>query len=542
MSLLSKLRNLVQTWRRRPSPLRTRPRAAVSLEQLDHRQLLAVNFTGNAIADIPGTIGNPPLGTAFVVDNNRIPIAPALQPLIRVSGMDIDVVRMKYTPEDDTLSVAIQQPPNEKTLPSFPVIAGDTDNNLNGGTIDPAVLAIDPSFEDVATLGGTETMTVTFDFTGDRVPDVVAGISSDPGVQKLFLVADAIPNPIDPVGLDPSYGTPLQRFTGFAFLDDTDPSRGAFEFQIRDFSQLYQLKSGQPFNRDTVFNVGLFSRAANDAAGEDFKPADTPVRLGLDPIPDCPPLSPPVQINPHASRHVNTAHPNYVRVTVFGTSGFRVRNIDPGSVRFAGAQPLFRFIRRVNADNFPDQTFVFDGSQLDLPPGRPFAAITGLYDDPATGQQVPFSSGHRVFVRTRESFSPQERQEQQRRLAVDPDPLSPLPSDLVGRAAANNVQILQNASASSFGLGGGTVRIRRRDAAPTPRDLDRLVVQPTGRGGIVRREASTPRINRPSTARSDDAPRRRAFPQPSRAVAPQATPRLSKAAIHDMAMAALAAR
>src|SRR4028118_710553 len=55
MSLFRTLLQAVQSWRRRRGHWRTPTRAAVAMEQLDHRQLLSVNFTGNVLTDFPET-------------------------------------------------------------------------------------------------------------------------------------------------------------------------------------------------------------------------------------------------------------------------------------------------------------------------------------------------------------------------------------------------------------------------------------------------------------------------------------------------------
>ena len=47
MSLFTKLFEAVHSWRRRRGGIKPRKRSDLAMEQLDHRQLLAVNFTGN---------------------------------------------------------------------------------------------------------------------------------------------------------------------------------------------------------------------------------------------------------------------------------------------------------------------------------------------------------------------------------------------------------------------------------------------------------------------------------------------------------------
>jgi hypothetical protein len=400
MSFFHSLRKSLGSLRQRLASSRPRRgrHANVALERLDHRQLLSVTFTGNAKADIPDNSGP---GFAIVTNANRVNIPdPVLRNLIKVSGFDINAIRMKYTPDDDILSIALEQPGNEKTIPEFPVIAGDADNNLNGGTVSPAVTAVQPLFQDFAYLADSETMAIFLDLNNDSIPDVVAGISNDLGVSKLYHVAEALVNP-DPViaaNSAPAFGPPLQENTGFAFLQNADPTAGAFEFQILNFSQLYLSQTGQPLRTDSLIGVGGFAGSPDDFADELFIKA-VPVNFGVVPTPECPPLSPPIMINPHQHRHVNTAHPGLVRVNIFGTSGFDVDNIVAESVRFGGAAPLFHFERRINRDEFKDVTFVFRGSDLDFPSGIVEASISGLYNDPSTQTQVTFDSAKIIFVR-----------------------------------------------------------------------------------------------------------------------------------------------
>src|SRR3954447_10073898 len=55
MSLFARLLQAVRTWRRRRGGPKTFRYAGIAMEQLDHRQLLSVNFTGNVPIDFPAT-------------------------------------------------------------------------------------------------------------------------------------------------------------------------------------------------------------------------------------------------------------------------------------------------------------------------------------------------------------------------------------------------------------------------------------------------------------------------------------------------------
>ena len=460
MSLLNSIRDAYRNWRGRRGPdktrVRTRPRATVGMEHLDHRRLLAVNFTGAAATDIPDSTAP---GFAIVRDDNPVPIRnPQLNELIRVSGFDIDAIRLRYTPEDDILSVAIQQPPNQKTTPQFPVIAGDADNNGDGGTVDPAVRLVQPLFQDFPTLGGSETMGVFLDLNNDFIPDVVAGIPNTPGVGKLYTVSTAVtsPDPMVAATTAPGFGAPLTEFTGGAFLRDNDPTQGAFEFQITQFSSLYNLSTGIPLATDTVIRVGGFAGSNDDFIDEEFVPSE-PVNFGLvPPTPPpvvCPPLSPPIQINPHELRHINTAHPTLVRVYVQGTSGFDVSRILPETVRFGGAAPVGSFIRNTDGDEFPDATYIFRGDQLNLPPGQSMASVTGQYLDVPTGHVVNFESARIVFNKTFGDYTPRQLDAQQRRLERFPQ-LEGFPTPALAasaRAAHVDLALDQLGTASTRG-------------------------------------------------------------------------------------------
>ncbi len=376
------------------------------MEQLDHRQLLSVNFTGNLPIDFPAS-----LQPGVVIKENAVglqvpdfpsgPQGQALKNFIKVSGFTISGFRVTYDSPTDTLNVGIEQPDNQKT--GQPLIAGDADNNRNSATTDPAVNpGIDPTFLDQADLGGSESMGIFLDLTGDGVPDVVAGFprsnAGDTG-PKPYQVADAIPNPSNPAAT-PTFGTPLPANVGTFFLVN-DPSRGAFEMAIKNFSQLYQSKTGVPLDANRLIAIGAFGGSDTDGGiGEAYYPANQPFKVGdATPTPPkpCPPLSPNIIVNYHEHNHIDTIHDTLIRVTVFGSSGFHVRDIDPSSVRLGGAAPAFSFLRKVNNDQFIDRTFVFRGPDVVLPPGFTTATLTGnLLNQPA-GAPMNFSSSVTVF-------------------------------------------------------------------------------------------------------------------------------------------------
>jgi hypothetical protein len=410
MSLLAKVVDLFRSWRLRRDGRRDRDRRAdVRMEQLDHRQLLSVNFTGNVAVDFPATKmpGVVILENAPGTRTPQFPSGPVgmqLQNIIKISGFTISGLRVTYDSTDDTLNFGIEQPDNQKT--GQPVIAGDADNNLNSGTTDPAVLAVEPTFFDAPDLGGSESMAIFLDLTGDGIPDVVAGIppvgGMDPTGPKPYQVADAVVNPMNPSGSIPQFGTPLPQNTGNFYLVN-DPAHGAFEMTIKNFSQLYQSKTGVPLTPERLIAVGAYGTSdTDDGISEAFYPANQPFRVSEatpppPTPPQCPPVSPNIIVNYHEHEHIDTIHDTLIRVTVFGSSGFNVRNIDPASVRLGGAAPAFSYLRKVNNDQFIDRTFVFRGPDVTLPPGFTTATLTGNLLNQPPGSPNTFSSSVTVF-------------------------------------------------------------------------------------------------------------------------------------------------
>ena len=419
MRLFRKLLQAVQHWPRRRPSARGAMRSAVNVEQLDHRQLLAVNFTGTVMTDIPGPTGpgvvilqDPKLTNPLDTTVRHPGIPPDIAPLIKVSGLDINGIRLQYTPNDDTLSVGIQQPTSQNApFPNSPVIAGDTDNNRDDGSVNPAVLVKRPAFIDFPSLGGSESMGVFLDLKGNGIPDVVAGISNNAGGTKLYQVAQAVVNP-DPAlaaSTIPDFGTPLPANTGASLLLN-DPQHGAFEFQVTNFSKLYQQVTGQPLATASTISVGAFANSNDDdGISEAFFPAQ-PASFGVippvTPPTICPPAAPLVYINPHENNHVNTAHPTLVRVNVFGTSGFDVTQIVPSSVRLGGAAPVDNYFRDINHDGIKDETFVFRGDQINLPAGITAATVTGNLNNGMPANANTFSSTVAIFNRDKTFYSP----------------------------------------------------------------------------------------------------------------------------------------
>ncbi len=477
LSIKSLFQQAIRSWRRRGVGPKPSKRSGIALEQLDHRQLLAVNFTGIGAVDIPATT-NP--GTVILVDNGtaRHPVIPSdLQPIIKVSGVDVSGIRLEYTPSDDILSVAIDQPDNQKT--GTPVLAGDTDNNGNGGTVASAVLALRPTFIDFPFLGGSESMGVFLNFDGTGVPQVVAGIANNPGAGKLYQVSDAVVNPDPNIAKNsiPNFGAQLLSNTGASFLSN-DPLHPNFEFQITNFSKLYLQETGHALTTTSEIDFGAFGTSNDDdGISEAFVPAQPGVFGVIPPVPPTPPpppicppvppvvpVSPPVLINPHENRHVNTAHPTDVRVSILGTSGFDVTKIDPTTVEIGGAHQLYNFDRHVNNDEFEDRTFIFRGSDIKLPRGITTATVTG---DLTNG--TPFSTSVRIFDRNDSYFTPKQIAARDARWsAAGFSATNPPPTPSQRKYLANmHDKAMEDAASSKTAdfVGTSTVKIARKNAA-----------------------------------------------------------------------------
>lgn len=389
MSLFERLLQAVRSWRRRRGGVRTIRKAGVAMEQLDLRQMLSVTFTGNVAIDFPAT--QTP-GVVVLPDNPSVqhPVIgdPTLQNLVRVSGFDISGLRVTYTPDDGgTLSVGIEQPDSQ--LRPGPVIAGDADNNGNSGGVNPAVTALGLGVQDPADFGGTEYMGVYLDFLNSGTAQVAAGFPQTVpvgGASKRFTVATAMqPGPNAP----PIFVTPLPQHAGNIYTQN-DPRHPNMELSIVNFDQLYQTITGTALEPTSVFHVGAFAGSSQDGPiSEAFFPAQPVVLSAATPPtpepPVCPPISPPILINPHEHRIIDTAHRSLVRVYVQGTSGFDPSTIDASTVDLNGAKPIASMPYQMPRSPFPSRTFVFRASDIQAEPGLQMLTFTATTTD---GQEI----------------------------------------------------------------------------------------------------------------------------------------------------------
>jgi hypothetical protein len=413
MSLFSRLLQAVRSWRPR-RPQQASRRAGVAVEQLDHRQLLSVNFTGNVPTDFPAT-QSP--GVVVLPDNPSVihpSIPPLLQPIVKVSGFDINAIRVSYDATNDTLSFGIDQPASQNPGQGA-VIAGDADNNGNSGTVNPAIPAIQnppgffpfADFQDFPDFMGSEYMGTFLDFTGSGTPQVVAGFSevnpvpptaANPNPPKPYEVAVANPSNL------PVFGAQLPQFTGTVYSQNS-PTAPNMEFTIPHFSQLYQMETGKPLTSSSVVYIGGQAGSANDIGiGEAFFPEQV-VNVGAatQPTPTptptpCPPVSPTIYVNPHEHRIVDGLHRDLVRVTILGTSGFNVKNIIPSSVTLDGVHAVAHVTRKARRDEFPMATYVFVANQLNLPKGLSNVTLDGTLTNGTTFEtskavlNIPYAS------------------------------------------------------------------------------------------------------------------------------------------------------
>ena len=243
------------------------------VESLESRRLLAVNFTGDVIADFPANDPNVRVLGPFAEGTplfTKPLLTETLQPLIEVSGFELEGLRLAYDRVTDVLAIGFQQPVNPLLNDGTRVIAGDADNNGNAGTVNPVILSLvdDPdNFIDFARLGGTETMGVKFDLNRDGQFEIIAGIP-----QRNTGDADFV-NKTPRVAFNPggnrqgfAFGQEIPGFTGLAsdfFIGET-PQNPGFQFQIRNFTQLVTQVTGQAPINELEFGIFGFAGSSND--------------------------------------------------------------------------------------------------------------------------------------------------------------------------------------------------------------------------------------------------------------------------------------
>ena len=207
--------------------------AGVAVEQLDHRQLLSVNFTGNVPVDFPAT-QSP--GVVVLPDNPSV-----IQPSIPRPAAECRRPRLGLRHHGHPCLVRLDQrhpvlrhrQPASGNAGQGEVIAGDADDNGNSGTVNPAIPAIRPANRS-SSLHGFPGLPR---FPGHRVHGGLPGLhrlgdaagrrrllrdQSDPAIRRTNPVPNRRPSPMrsrSPIPADlPVFGTPLPQFTGTRLL------------------------------------------------------------------------------------------------------------------------------------------------------------------------------------------------------------------------------------------------------------------------------------------------------------------------------------
>jgi hypothetical protein len=148
-----------------------------------------------------------------------------------------------------------------------------------------------------------------------------------------------------------------------------------------------------------------------------------------------------------------------------------VKQIVPQSVTLGGAHPVFAFTRHINRDQFLDETFVFRGTDVKLPPGIIEATVTGTLKNGQT-----FATSTQVFNRNLSFYSKAQVQSAVHKEVARPDrlefPAATLAHDLarVRGARVVPVPIVGTAAApmplkmarAPQDLAGPVVKIHRR--------------------------------------------------------------------------------
>ncbi len=310
------------------------------------------------------------------------------------------------------------------------MIAGDADNNGNNSTTDSAASAL--GVIDDPAISQTENFNVVIDLSNGAntaTQSIFAGIpnAATPGyTSSTYVVAPAVFTSGTAINSAvPLAGGELTGNEGNIFVPFNDPRHGALEFNITHFSTLYHQITGQVLGPATMicdWRLGGLGRRRRHQRADLPLPslpiinATTPTPVPPVPPPPPPPViievfQPTILINPHQNRHINTAHYDNIRVTVLSSSSFAATQINPSTVTLNGAPPISWFPKLALHDGFVSETFVFKGTDVNLPPGFTVATIQG---QTYTGQT--FTSSELVFNRNDSYYSAAQIASRDRRL------------------------------------------------------------------------------------------------------------------------------
>jgi hypothetical protein len=264
---------------------------------------------------------------------------------------------------------------------------------------------------------GSKYMGVFLGFNGANNPEVVAGFSEVSPINNTPTnpAPNLTPKPYevavaDPLSL-PVFGSELPQYTGSVFLQNS-PTTPNLEFSITNFSQLYKEETGQTLTSSSVIYIGAQGGSAAPDFISDTSILEQPMSIGAATLPTptptptpCPPQSPVIYVNPHEHRIIDTLHRDLIRVTIEGTSGFNVKDINPSTVTLDGTPAIAHITRKTRRDEFPFATYVFVANQLDLPPGLDNVTLSGTLQNGVTKftsttavLNIP-NSGSKVFGR-----------------------------------------------------------------------------------------------------------------------------------------------
>ena len=74
-----------------------------------------------------------------------------------------------------------------------------------------------------------------------------------------------------------------------------------------------------------------------------------------------------IAINPGENNHINTVRNTWSESTSSAAASFDVTKIEPATVTLGGAAPLESDVHFINKDAWPDETFVFQGTEGQSP-------------------------------------------------------------------------------------------------------------------------------------------------------------------------------
>lgn len=176
-------------------------------------------------------------------------------------------------------------------------------------------------------------------------------------------VTDAIPAGVNVISITPSQGTATTTPTGFTANLGAIAAGGSAAITV----------VVEPTIIGSIINTATVTGSIRDTDPTNNTSSVTTQVIG-------PESCPPILVNPHYSGVINTNHPTYIRVNVFGSSMFDVNMIDPTTVRLSGATPVDNFTLYINGDQNLDRTFVFSGNDPafnTLPAGFTTVMLTG---------------------------------------------------------------------------------------------------------------------------------------------------------------------